>query len=391
MSAMPIVLPSNRDENWKYANLRALARARFEPAPAPAAAQVKEIAAMLPAALPGYARLVLVDGHHVAALSTAAAGISITQEVDADEKPGADQPGADQLFANLNRRFRQGTCRIAVPANAQLALEVICVATASSHPALEISLGHGAKLQLIERQLSARSDQATLVNLHLAARVGEHAEFELARIGQHGAKAQALDTLELQLGAGAAMKCVQIIEGALASRSTAFIEHVGRDASLEWHVAALGEGIQQHDAFVHVTHAAPGARTLQCFRGIATGRSRVAFNGHMRIEVAAVGTQTDQSLKSLLAGSEAEANVRPQLEIYTDAVKASHGATVGKLDADMLFYLLSRGIPPATAESLLKWAFVSDVLAKLPSSDLRSQVAAALERQLPGAATRTLS
>ncbi|MFM8480364.1 MAG: SufB/SufD family protein [Gammaproteobacteria bacterium] len=391
MSAIPIVLPSNRDENWKYAHLRALARARFEPAPVPEAAQVKEIAAMLPAALPGYARLVLVDGHHVAALSTAAAGISITQEVDADEKPGADQPGADQLFANLNRRFRQGTCRIDVPAHAALALEVVCVATASSHPALEISLGHGAKLQLIERQLSVRSESATLVNLHLAARVGEHAEFELARIGQHGAKAQALDTLELQLGAGAAMKCVQITEGALASRSTAFIEHAGRDASLEWHVAALGEGTQHHDAFVHVTHAAPGARTLQCFRGIATGRSRIAFNGHMRVEAAAVGTQTDQSLKCLLAGTEAEANVRPQLEIYTDAVKASHGATVGKLDPDMLFYLLSRGIPPATAESLLKWAFVSDVLAKLPSSDLRSQVAAALERQLPGAATRTLS
>jgi Fe-S cluster assembly protein SufD len=391
MSAMPIVLPSSRDENWKYANLRGLARARFEPAPAPEAAQVKEIAARLPAALPGYDRLVLVDGHHVAALSTAAAGVSITREVDAGAHTGADQPGADQLLANLNRRFRQGTCRIAVPANAALALEVICVATASSHPALDITLSHGAKLQLIERHWSAQNDQATLVNLHLAAHVGDHAQLELARIGQHGAKAQALDTLELQLGASATLRLVQLIEGALASRSTALIEHAGREASLEWHVAALGEGTQQHDAFVHVTHAAPGARTLQCFRGIATERSRVAFNGHMRVEPAAVGTQTDQSLKCLLAGPEAEAYVRPQLKIYTDAVKASHGATVGKLDPDMLFYLLSRGIPPATAESLLKWAFVSDVLAKLPSPELRAQVAAALERQLPGAATRALS
>lgn len=386
MSAMPIVLPSNRDENWRYANLRGLARARFEPAPAPEATQLGDIAGRLPAALPGYARLVLVDGHHVAALSTALPDVNITHDVDAQEKSGADQ-----RFANLNRRFRQGTCRIAVPAQAALALEVLCVATASSHPALDITLGDGAKLQLIERQLSARGGDSTLVNLHLAARVGEHAQFELTRIGHHGAKAQALDTLELQLDVGASMKLVQVIEGALASRSTAFVEHVGREASLEWYVAALGEGTQHHDAFVHVTHAAPGARTLQCFRGIATGRSRVAFNGHMRVEAAALGTQTDQSLKCLLAGAEAEADVRPQLEIYTDAVKASHGATVGKLDADMLFYLLSRGIPPATAESLLKWAFVSDVLAKLPSPELRSQVAAALERQLPGAATRAWS
>ncbi|MBM4214366.1 MAG: SufD family Fe-S cluster assembly protein, partial [Gammaproteobacteria bacterium] len=292
MSAMPIILPSNRDENWKYTNLRALSRARFEPAPAPEAAQLKDIAVRLSAVLPGYVRLVLVDGHYVAALSTAAAGVSITQDVDTHEKPGADQ-----RFANLNRRFRQGTCRIAVPANAALALEVICVATASSHPALDITLSHGAKLQLIERHWSAQNDQATLVNLHLAAQVGDHAQLELARIGQHGAKAQALDTLELQLGAGATLRLVQLIEGALASRSTALIEHAGREASLEWHVAALGEGTQHHDAFVHVTHAAPGARTLQCFRGIATAHSRVAFNGHMRVEPAAVGTQTDQSLK----------------------------------------------------------------------------------------------
>jgi Fe-S cluster assembly protein SufD len=105
----------------------------------------------------------------------------------------------------------------------------------------------------------------------------------------------------------------------------------------------------------------------------------------MLVGPSAYGTHSGQSLKTLLAGSEAEANVRPQLEIYTTEVTATHGATVGKLDGDMLFYLLSRGIDPDTAKSLLKWAFVSDVLTHLPSAELRHQIEASLVRQLPGA------
>jgi len=105
----------------------------------------------------------------------------------------------------------------------------------------------------------------------------------------------------------------------------------------------------------------------------------------MYVGETALGAHSGQSLKTLLAGSEAEANVRPQLEIYTNEVTATHGATVGKLDGDMLFYLLSRGIDPETAESLLKWAFISDVLTHLPSSDLRHHIEASLIRQLPGA------
>ncbi|MFO0509968.1 MAG: SufD family Fe-S cluster assembly protein, partial [Gammaproteobacteria bacterium] len=120
--------------------------------------------------------------------------------------------------------------------------------------------------------------------------------------------------------------------------------------------------------------------------------SRIAFNGHMRVTSRARGANSDQTLRSLLAGPAAEANARPQLEIDTDDVRASHGATVGKLDADMLFYLLSRGIAPDAAESLLKWAFVSDVLAKLPDAALRARFETAIAPLLPGAeAARSLA
>ena len=118
----------------------------------------------------------------------------------------------------------------------------------------------------------------------------------------------------------------------------------GAGAELALSVAALGDRQQVQDNFALVEHIAPRARTEQTFRGIASGRARVAFNGKIAVREGAAGTDSRQSLRGLLAGPEAEIDVRPQLEIYTDDVRCSHGATAGKLDDNMLFYLLSRGL-----------------------------------------------
>lgn len=387
MSALPVTLPSPRDENWKYANLRGLARARFERATRPSEATLAAVAAALPPVLEGYERLVLIDGYLASVGSAATKTAAVPHPVETTDTQTNDAAviaEADRYFLELNRRLRTETMHIAVAAHQIRAVEVVVVTATNAHPALEISVGDGATLSLIERHLTL-SSEVTITNLAISGRVAAHGQLALSRIGHHGPKVQHLETLELTLHEGASAKIVQLTAGAAASRTTAFIEHQGREASLEWHAAALGEATQHHDAYVHVAHSAPGARTLQQFRGIASGRSRIAFNGHMRVDATAAGAQSDQSLKCLLAGTEAEADVRPQLEIYTDAVKASHGATVGKLDPDMLFYLLSRGIPEDSAASLLKWAFVSDVLSRLPSAALRAEVEAALERLLPGA------
>ena len=124
--------------------------------------------------------------------------------------------------------------------------------------------------------------------------------------------------------------------------------------------------------------------TAQDYRGIAAGRSRVAFNGHVIMRANAAGSASSQSLRSLLAGPGTEADVRPQLEIYTDDVKASHGATAGKIDEQMLFYLLSRGIERRTAKSLLKWAFLTELVARIPIADLRAQVERAFAQRFTG-------
>ncbi len=128
------------------------------------------------------------------------------------------------------------------------------------------------------------------------------------------------------------------------------------------------------DLFAQFAHAAPRTRSEQLFRGIAAARARVACNGKVVVERGATGADSQQSLRGLLAGPEAEIDVRPQLEIYTDEVRCSHGATTGKLDEQMLFYLLARGLDREAAQRLLKWAFLEDAVATIEVPELRRQI-----------------
>lgn len=380
MSALPTSLPTPRDENWKYANLRGLSRTRFEPSAPPSAETLARVAAALPAALEGFERFVIIDGF----IASDASGVKQSGNPTATSSSTIGTKEADRYFLELNRRLRSETLRLEVARHQKRVMEVIVVSLGTSHPAIEVALSEGAELSLIERHVPISTD-TVITNLAVSAIVGPHARLELSRIAQTGAKTQHVETIELHLGEGSTTKVIQLTTGGAVSRTTAFVDHAGRESTLEWHAAALGEGTQSHDAYVRIAHSAPGAKTLQQFRGIAAGRSRVSFNGHMRVDATSPNAQSDQSLKCLLAGPEAEADVRPQLEIYTDAVRASHGATVGKLDPDMLFYLLSRGIPEESASSLLKWAFVSDVISRLSTPALRADVEHSLERVLPGA------
>ena len=389
MTASPLTsasrAPTNRDENWKYANLRALSKISFDAAVDDRT--TVPIAADLPASTTA-CRLVLIDGQYSASLSDALPSgteLSIdtrSAEVETDES-------VDHHYLNLNRQGRRQTLRLHVMQNQIVQLEILHVATRVGQPAIEVQIESGAELTLTERHIALGTATAA-TNLALDIQLAEHAKLHLARWQHFASPATYIETLNLGLGASSECDLTQITSAdrsdtVVSSRSTVFVKHAGEGAQLHWNSAVIADGQQQHDAYVRIDHQARRAQTHQLFRGIASGRSKIGFNGHMLVGPSAYGTHSGQSLKTLLAGSEAEANVRPQLEIYTNEVTATHGATVGKLDGDMLFYLLSRGIDPDTAKSLLKWAFVSDVLTHLPSAELRHQIEASLVRQRPGA------
>jgi len=365
-------LPSSRDENWKYANLRPLERLRF----APAAAALDALPA-LPPPVSGFARYIFVDAV-LSAAASAAPGEVVQRLSDTAGALGAARPSRDERFALLNEAFATEGTRIALPAGAApLRLELLFIASAditagACYPTVRVELGAGTQLELIERHLSA-SDKGSFVNSALSVALAEGAALHHYRVQDLSPRSVMFDTLSATLAAGADYRLQAVSIGALAARSTLSVRHSGPGSALELALAALGDRHQVQDTYAVVEHAAPGARTVQTFRGIAAGRARVACNGKIVVAKNAHGTDSRQSLRGLLAGPEAEIDVRPQLEIYTDEVRCSHGATAGKLDENMLFYLLSRGLDRASAQRLLKWAFLEDVIAQTAVPELRRQ------------------
>ncbi|MBS0421016.1 MAG: Fe-S cluster assembly protein SufD [Proteobacteria bacterium] len=425
-------LPTSRDENWKYVNLRPLEKVRF--APPSSAVRPAMTAADLPAAV-GKSRYVFVDGVLEPSLSTTTAvpGVTVTSArgsgaVAAQNAAasgtgnGAAAGGAvaargvaagtatgdaagvvsaangtaapgDLRFALLNEAFATDGAQIHVARGTDCAIcvELVFVATAeakagASYPRVSFKVDANARVGLIERHISFGND-ANFINCAVDVEVARDASVQHYRVQQTGARAIWFDTLTAKLAENAKYQVHTVNLGALSARSTVYVKLLGERSEVGVFGASVGGKNQVHDTFALVDHIAPNARTEQSFRGIAGGRARVAFNGKIVVRKGAHGTDSSQSLRGLLAGTDAEIDVRPQLEIYTDDVRCNHGATAGKLDDNMLFYLLSRGLDRETALRLLKWAFLEDVVSKIEVPELRHQIeeslAGRLEAPLP--------
>jgi Fe-S cluster assembly protein SufD len=388
-------LPTSRDENWKYVNLRPLEKVRFVPPATEGRPAITQ--AELPTAV-GNSRYVFVDGVFDASLSSpiAQAGVTVTTVTTGAGAGAANDDGGvrgDLRFALLNEAFASDGAYIHVArgTDCEICVELVFVATAeakagASYPRVRFKVDANARVGLIERHVSIGSD-ANFINCSVAVEVGRDASVQHYRVQQTGARAIWFDTLTAQLAENAEYQVYMVNLGALSARSTVNVQLLGERSEVGVFGVSVGGKNQVHDTFALVEHVAPNARTDQSFRGIAGGRARVAFNGKVVVRKGAHGTDSSQSLRGLLAGTDAEIDVRPQLEIYTDDVKCNHGATAGKLDDNMLFYLLSRGLDRETALRLLKWAFLEDVVSKIRVPQLRQQIeenlAGRLEAPLP--------
>ena len=419
-------LPTTRDENWKYANLRPLDKVRFAPRVGAGAATTGSSPSVtladLPAAVEGYARYVFVDGVFAPALSSpiGKTGITVTSLHDSraagaqsttaprvvratasslhptNAQPptgsAAPTPSKDARFALLNDAFATdgASIRVARGTDCPTCIELVFVAqvesqTASSYPRVELHVEADARVGLIERYVSVGTG-ANFVNASVRVDIARDATVTHYLVQESGAKAVWFNTLSAVLAQDAVYKFHGVNVGGLSARSTINVQLAGERADASISMASLGDRQQIQDAFVLTEHVAPRAHSTQTFRGIAAGRARVAFNGMVVVRKDAQGTDSQQSLRGLLAGPDAEIDVRPQLEIYTDDVRCAHGATAGKLDDNMLFYLLSRGIDAATAQRLLKWAFLEDVVSKIEVPELRRQIERSLAGQMQDAA-----
>jgi Fe-S cluster assembly protein SufD len=385
-----IALPTNRDENWRYANLRPLAKAKPEAVEAVSA----PLEAALPAAVSGYERWVFVDGRFAAGLSAPAAdscatllnardaGEEFTALLDAD----IATEGADFALARINGARGDQVLYIAPGDGAQAGIELTFIAKAgaavgTSYPRVQVHAGRRSHLRIIERHISVGgADSAINAAFDVALRAD--ASIDHCRLQNVADAASCFDTLVAHVGERASYRLRAITLGGLTSRSTILVKLAGRAARCELTAGSIANGHQTHDVFAEIDHAAADTVTRELYRGIATDRGKLGFNGKMVVRESAPGADSDQSLKTLLTGNGAEASVRPQLEIYTDRVRAKHGATTGKLDDQMLFYLLSRGIERRTAQTLLQWAFIEDAISRMDCAPLRAEIEQLVAAQL---------
>ncbi len=372
-------LPTTRDENWRYANLRSLEKANFTPGTSPSGVSVAD----LPATLEGFARFVFVDGQFAPQLSAAPGAIGAATFT----RLQGELPTHNQAFALLNEAFATDGADIQVEAGAAPTdIEVLfySASPAAAYPRLKVGLAPNARLRLVERHLGSAAFSpfiGSVVRVEAAA----GASCTHYRLQETGATTIWTDTLRATVARDASYQLHVLQLGALAARSSVDIELAGPAAQTRIDTVSLADGQQVHDNMIVVDHQAAYTQTRENFRGIAGGRARIAFNGLIIVRDLAHHADSAQSLKGLIAGSDAEVDLRPQLEIHTDEVRCSHGATTGKLDDTMLFYLLTRGIEPQVAQRLRKWAFITDVVANIDIPALRTHIQRSLASHMQDA------
>jgi Fe-S cluster assembly protein SufD len=389
-------LPSPRDETWRYTDLRALAAQSFVDAKHMARGDVQPTAALALLDASPHATLLVVNGYPLLQADDAKInGIEINsiREISRLDPstllrflpPASD---ADQRrWVLLNTAlFRDG---LYLKITGQLATPLLILhvsagdgANDAAYPRVIIDACAGSSATIIE-QYVAQGEHTPLNNSNTHIALGRDARLEHYRVFTTGPGATHFDSLDIHQDQGSHCKQFTIALGGGLVRAALEGNLRQPGASLDSYSLLVGHENRHVDCVNIVTHGAADTRSRQTARAIASDFSRVIFNSKVIVNSGAVNSDSQQSCRGLLLSPTAEIDTRPQLEIHADEVKCAHGATTGRLDPDMLFYMLSRGVDRATAQSLLVYAFLADVLSGMSVSAARSAIENALISQLP--------
>jgi Fe-S cluster assembly protein SufD len=394
-------LPSLRDETWRYTDLRSLAAQSFVDAPQTTRGEIEPYA---PLALLGKtdraASLLMVNGYLTMPVTEDLVnGIEIkslreVSRLDSNTLLRFLEPLSDadqQRWALLNTALFVDGLYLKITARVPMPLIILHVATADganniAYPRVIIEAAPGSSATIIEHHV-AQGEHTPLNNSNTHIALGQDAQLEHYRVYATGAGATHLDSLNIRQDQGSQCKQFTIVLGGGLVR-TALEAHLDKPgASLDSYSLLVGHEDRHVDCVNIVTHGAPDTRSNQTARAIASDASRVIFNSKVIVNAGAVHAQSQQSCRGLLLSPTAEIDTRPQLEIHADEVKCAHGATTGRLDPDMLFYMLSRGLDRDTAQSLLVYAFLADVLTGMSVASARAAIENALISQLPDSQT----
>lgn len=379
--------PSVKDEEWKYTNVAAMARTNFRPAqPTDGTNQRPPIAA----ADANESRLVFVNGILRDDLSTdLTAGVTVLGLLEAseDEKYGETVKrylarGADHIangFVALNTAFLSAGVFIHIPRELAVSrpLHLLFLSDATGDiavfPRVLIVAEQNSNLTLIESYESPKED-VYLTNAVVEIFLGEGASIEHYKLQRESKEAFHIATTTADLGRNSRYDATTITLGAKLSRHD--ISVIMDNEGAECHVDGLYlvSGEQHTDTHSVIDHRKAHNTSRQLYKGIMDGKSRAVFNGKIFVRHDAQKTDAVQTNKNLLLSNEARVDTKPQLEILADDVKCAHGAAVGQLSEDELFYLETRGIHPDLSRNLLTYGFAEEVIGKIKIDSIRDQL-----------------
>jgi Fe-S cluster assembly protein SufD len=344
-------LPHRRMEDWRWTDLRQLIDRPYPPRQTVAAKSkdVERLVKASPFAKVAGARIVFVNGHHVTDLSqlkndTVASTLNLEEPV-----------------LTMNAAFATDGARLKISGTTDTPIELLFLATNADARTIAtrnvIDIEKGAAATLIETHLGEGS---YLSNSVTEIRVGEGARLDRIKVERESADAIHLSHTHVTLGKNSVFNDFTLTSGARTNRQNGTVEFEGQGADAKVSGAFMLGGKQHADTRLVIDHQVPRCTSRELFKCVMDDHARGIFQGKVMVRKDAQKTDGKQSSHALLLSETAEFDAKPELEIFADDVVCGHGATSGDLNHDHLFYLMSRGIPPAEAKSLLIAAFVGE-------------------------------
>jgi len=387
--------PTTHNEDWKYTNLAPFLREPYGAAPAPPADAVRERLAAIPFANLDYPRLVFVNGRYARELSTPPAGVQAGSLRAALGPAGAHLARyADyekNALAALNTALFEDGAFIEVSAGQVLEQPVhilhVSAGGGVSYPRNLIVAGRDSQAVFIETYLGL-GNEAGFTNAVTEVAAEDGAVIEHTKLQAESAGALHVGLLRVRHGTSSNFTSYNIALGAALARNEIVAELAGDGAEATLNGLYVTTGSQHVDNHTTLEHVRPHTTSREVYKGVLDGKSQGVFHGRIVVRPEAQKTDAIQRNKNLLLSADAVVNTKPQLEIYADDVKCTHGATVGQVDHDAVFYLRSRGIGLEEARSLLTYAFTNDVIEAMRAENVRSKLGVALFAALSGGAAQ---
>jgi Fe-S cluster assembly protein SufD len=389
-------LPTTHDEAWRYTSLAPVSKVAF----APASAGKVDLGWLEGAALVDEAiRVVVVDGRYAPDLCAGEvpAGVTVRALTDAlldDPSLEGDlalvAPG-DHPFVALNSAAFDGGVLLRIGRDVSLERPIEIVVATGAHegpvaifPRILVVAEAGSRATVIETHVGVPGEASHLCAPVTEVVVGENAGLEHVRVQMANERTFHLGALGARVGRDGRYASRVVSLGADISRLDLTVRMEGEGAEAHLDGLYVGRGRQHMDHPTFVDHVRPHTTSHQLYKGVLDGEARGIFDGRIQVGREALGTVAHQQNRNLLLSDQALVNTKPSLEIDTDDVKCSHGATVGQLDDDQLFYLRARGLPIDVARAMLTQAFAGEVLGRIGHAALREKLAQTVLERLPG-------